>query len=123
MATADQHPITLVTNRPESYDSDDMKVIAEDGELKRVGKQLEVADVTNESIGMMRFNDVGAQKFVHKVETLMQAESTRARWYLSAIDELAADDLVGIEDITGLGWCEIDDANDLAHANRVVPSW
>ena len=117
------HPITLVTNTKSSYDSDDMKVIANGEELKRVGKKLQIEHVTHESIGMMKFNEAGAARFVQKIETLMREESTLSRWYLSAIDELAADKLVGIVDITGLGWCELDDPDDLAHANRVVPAW
>ena len=119
----DSHPITLMTNTKPAYDSDDMKVIASTGELKRVGKKLQAEHVTHESIGMIRFNEAGAARFVQKIESLMQHESTLARWYLSAVDELAADTLVGICDITGLGWCELDDKDDLAHANRVVPSW
>ena len=35
----------------------------------------------------------------------------------------AALTLVGITDITGLGWCELDDMNDLEHAAKVVPGW
>ena len=66
---------------------------------------------------------MSSARFVQKIESLMQHESTLARWYLSAVDELAADKLVGICDITGLGWCELDDMDDLAHANRVVPGW
>lgn len=123
LAAEDKHPITLVTNTKPSYDSDDMKVISASGDLKRVGKKLQAEHVTHESIGMMRFNQAGAARFVQKIESLMQHESTLARWYLSAVDELAADKLVGICDITGLGWCELDDKDDLAHANRAVPSW
>jgi choline kinase len=123
LTTDDTHPITLVTNTKPQYDSDDMKVIAAAGALKRVGKMLQPEHVTHESIGMIRFNAAGAARFVQKIESLMQHESTLARWYLSAVDELAADKLVGICDITGLGWCELDDKDDLAHAIRVVPSW
>jgi choline kinase len=100
-----------------------MKVITAGQELKRVGKKLQADHVTHESIGMIRFNQAGAARFVQKIESLMQHESTLARWYLSAVDELAAEKLVGICDITGLGWCELDDMDDLAHANRVVPGW
>jgi choline kinase len=123
LAADDKYPITLVTNTKPAYDSDDMKVITAGNELKRVGKKLQAEHVSHESIGMIRFNQAGAARFVQKIESLMQHESTLARWYLSAVDELAADKLVGICDITGLGWCELDDMDDLAHANRVVPSW
>ena len=123
LSSEEKHPITLVTNTKPAYDSDDMKVITAGLELKRVGKKLQAEHVTHESIGMIRFNQAGAARFVQKIESLMQHESTLARWYLSAVDELAADKLVGICDITGLGWCELDDMDDLAHAERVVPAW
>ena len=123
LETDNTHPITLVANAKASYDSDDMKVITSGDALKRVGKKLKVEHVTHESIGMIRFNAAGAARFVQKIESLMLHESTLGRWYLSAIDELAADKLVGIADITGLGWCELDNQEDLAHANRVVPTW
>ena len=123
LAGEDSHPIMLTTNTKPAYDSDDMKVIAAGHDLKRVGKKLQAEHVTHESIGMIRFNQAGAARFVQKIESLMTHESTLARWYLSAVDELAADKLVGITDITGLGWCELDDQDDLAHANKVVPLW
>ncbi len=123
LAADDNYPITLVTNTKPSYDSDDMKVITSGEALKRVGKKLQSDHVSHESIGMIRFNQAGAARFVQKIESLMLNESTLARWYLSAVDELAADKLVGICDITGLGWCELDNAEDLAHAKRVVPTW
>jgi choline kinase len=119
----DAYPITLVANTKSSYDSDDMKVISAGDALKRIGKKLQSEHVSHESIGMIRFNEAGAARFVQKIESLMQLESTLSRWYLSAVDELAADKLVGICDISGLGWCELDNQEDLTHANRVVPSW
>ena len=117
------HPITVVTNTKATYDNDDMKVIAAGEELKRVGKQLHADHVNHESIGMIRFTAAGAARFVQKIESMMEDPTTLSRWYLSAIDQLAAEKLVGILDITGLGWCELDDHDDLTHANRLVPRW
>jgi hypothetical protein len=45
------------------------------------------------------------------------------RWYLSAIDELATDGIVGINSINGTGWCEVDDLADFAHAEKTIVSW
>jgi choline kinase len=117
------YPITLAADRKESYDEDDMKIIARGDQLLRVGKRLEPEQVNGESIGMMVFNQVGAEIFVRQVEQLMGGPDGLARWYLSAIDELAQKGQVGICSINGLSWCEVDDLDDLAHAAKVVGGW
>jgi choline kinase len=116
-------PITLATDHKSSYDDDDMKIIAEGKRLLRVGKKLELDEVNGESIGMMRFNQAGADAFVARIEALMEGPDGLARWYLSAIDELARTGLVSICSIHGQGWCEVDDLDDLRHAETVVSAW
>ena len=116
-------PIILATDRKEQYDDDDMKIIAAGNRLLRVGKKLEREQVNGESIGMMVFNQAGAEAFVSKVELLMGGPDGLARWYLSAIDELARAGQVGICSIHGHGWCEVDDMDDLKHAGIAVNRW
>lgn len=117
-------PIVLATDSKGDYDDDDMKVIF-DGQrrLERVGKQLDLSQVTGESIGMMRFDDKGAAAFVGIVEHLMRYGPGVKQWYLSAIDALAQDGHVGVRGIDGLSWCEIDDPADLEAAADVVATW
>lgn len=117
------YPITLATDRKRQYDDDDMKISADGEQLKRIGKKLEMAIVNGESIGMMVFDQTGVKAFVQKVEALMSASDGLARWYLSAIDELAVAGMVGISSIQGLGWCELDDLADFAYAEKTVKSW
>ena len=117
------YPITLATDRKSQYDDDDMKICAEGKQLKRVGKKLDRDIVNGESIGMMVFNQAGADTFVQKIEQLMASSDGLARWYLSAIDELAVAGLVGISSIQGLGWCEVDDLADFTNAEKTVKSW
>ena len=89
-------PITLAVDRKEDYDDDDMKISAAGEQLNRVGKTLSRNIVNGESIGMMIFNRSGAKAFVEKVESLMSSPDGLARWYLSAIDEMAVTGMVGI---------------------------
>lgn len=119
----DRHPITLVTNRKDSYDDDDMKVSVAEGQLQRVDKKLPLAQVDGESIGMIRFQGSGPALFRSRLEAMMAEESTLKRWYLSAIDALAAEGHVGVATTGGYDWCEIDDHKDLEHAKAVVPGW
>ena len=117
------YPITLATDSKGQYDSDDMKISASGTQLNRVGKKLDLSIVNGESIGMMIFDQAGADVFVQKVESLMTGPDGLVRWYLSAIDELAIEGLVGIRSINGLGWCEVDDLADFAHAEKTVTAW
>ena len=119
------YPITLAVDRKGDYDydDDDMKISSDGEQLKRVGKKLSRSIVNGESIGMMAFNRSGARAFVQKVENLMSSPDGLARWYLSAIDELATTGIVGISSIQGYDWCEVDDLADFAHAEKAVKRW
>ena len=123
LANAKSYPITLATDHKGQYDDDDMKISAVGEKLNRVGKKLKLDTVNGESIGMMVFNQAGADEFVRKVEHLMSGSTGLARWYLSAIDDLARSGYVGISPIDGLSWCEVDDLADFAHARETVRNW
>ncbi len=123
VASRDSHDITLVTNEKDDYDDDDMKVTVKNGSLKRVDKQLPIAEVDGESIGMIRFRGTGVGLFRTQLESMMLEESTLKRWYLSAIDLLARQGHVGTVSTAGHGWCEIDDHKDLDYASVTVPGW
>jgi choline kinase len=123
LANGGTAPITLASDCKSAYDDDDMKIIAAGARLQRVGKQLDLRQVNGESIGMLLFTTEGARLFVQKVEQLMSGPEGLARWYLSAIDELACLGQVGICSIHGLSWCEVDVPQDLADAERTVAAW
>ena len=123
LGQASEFPITLATDRKEQYDEDDMKIIAAQERLLRVGKRLTQQHVNGESIGMMVFSEAGAAAFVRQVEKLMSGPEGLARWFLSAIDDLAQEGLVGICSIHGFSWCEVDDLDDLRDAGEVVRGW
>lgn len=116
-------PIKLVTDTKAEYDSDDMKVIAAGERLLRVSKSLALDEVNAESIGMMRFDDTGAERMVAQIEYMMRYGTGLKQWYLSAIDALAQESMVNILRADGLSWCEIDDRADLEQAAEVVAHW
>ena len=117
------YPITLAVDRKGDYDDDDMKISANGEQLNRVGKSLDMGIVNGESIGMMIFNRSGAEAFVQRVESLMSSPAGLARWYPSAIDEMAVAGMVGICSIEGYDWCEVDDHADFVHAENSVRCW
>ena len=115
--------ITLATNAKPHFDLDDMKVITDGDRLLKVSKQLEISLVSAESIGLMVFDERGAEAFTGKLEEMMDKSDALKLWYLSAIDQLASEGLAGVCPIDGLSWCEVDDAADFAAAADVVESW
>lgn len=116
-------PITLVTDQKAEYDDDDMKVISDNGQLRRVGKKLSATAVDAESIGMMSFRGDGPALFRDKVAELMAGENGLSLWYLSAIDALAQEGHVAVCPITGKRWCEVDVRADLDNADAILGQW
>ncbi len=113
-------PISLVTDEKPQYDADDMKVVAQDNQLLRIGKTLDVQTVTGESIGMIRFQDTGPQLFRSAIEHRARQPEALKQWYLSLIDELAQQGHVSTVSIKGMVWAEIDNPNDLHQAETLL---
>lgn len=117
------YPVTLVTDTKPHFDLDDMKVITDGDRLLKVSKQLDISLVSGESIGLMVFDEIGADAFTRKLEEMMDKSNALKLWYLSAIDQLASESAVGVCPVDGLSWCEVDDAADFTAAADVVTNW
>lgn len=115
-----REPITVTVNRKPYYDADDMKVILKQGRLWRVGKDLPLEEVGAESIGLIGFTPEGARLFRQYLERVTQDPAYKKKWYLCIIDLIAKEHPVGVCDITGYAWCEIDYPKDLEEALPVV---
>lgn len=114
--------ITVTVDRKPGYDSDDMKVLTDNGKLLAIGKTIEAYDA--ESIGFLRFSAVGAAKFRALVEQALQRPEGLKRWYLSAIDEAARSGVdVRVESIEGLQWGEMDFPADVANLTKLSAAW
>lgn len=123
LACESKFPITLATDSKPTFDLDDMKIITDGERLLKVSKKLDISLVSGESIGLMVFNQQGADAFRQQLGLMMEQENALKLWYLSAIDQLASQNLAGICSIKGLSWCEVDDAGDFAAAADVVAAW
>ncbi len=113
-------PITLVTDEKAQYDADDMKVIVQDTQLRRIGKTLASETVNGESIGMIRFQQDGPQLFCSTIDRRIRKPESLKQWYLSLIDELADQGHVFTVSIKGLTWAEIDNPEDLQQAETLL---
>ena len=116
-------PITVTIDRKAAYDADDMKVMDKGGRLLDIGKTLDPATVTGESIGMLAFQGEGPRLFAQAVERAMQVPEGLRAWYLSVIARLAPTGVVGVASIEGLSWGEIDTPADLTRVEALAARW
>ena len=105
-------PISVTIDSKEIYDSDDMKINREGDRLTAIGKTLDMP-VDGEAIGIIRFQDKGAERFVAAMRVALNDQATLKLWYLSIIDQLAREGDVGVVSIEGLTWSEVDYPRDL----------
>ena len=91
--------------------------------MRHLGFRLQIGSLDDQSIGLMTFDAEGARAFREKLEEMMDKADALRLWYLSAIDQLAGEGLVGVCPVNGLSWCEVDDASDFAAAADVVDGW
>jgi choline kinase len=116
--------ITVTIDRKPSYDDDDMKVVTDGERLLAIGKKLDMAGVTGESIGFLRYNSRGAAAFVAEIERTMRTPEGTSLWYLSAIHRLAnAGTNVRTVSIEGLDWAELDFPADLEECRSIAAGW
>jgi choline kinase len=124
LITAPAADITVTIDRKPAYDEDDMKVVTEDNRLLAIGKKLDMAGVTGESIGFLRYSTRGAATFRAEIERTMRTLEGTRLWYLSAIHRLAnAGTNVRTVSIEGLDWAELDFPADLEECRRIAGSW
>jgi len=81
--------IAVTIDQKGHYDGDDMKVTLAGSQLTAIGKTLQLTETDGESIGMLRFMDVGPKIFRNELERLMKTPEGTTSWFLSAIHGLA----------------------------------
>lgn len=116
-------PLSVTVDQKAVYDADDMKVHLLGERVLRIGKTLPAEATSAESIGVLILNGLGGPLFATALETVLAQPGGSARWYLSAVDELAGKGSVGAVSIAGLGWCEVDYPGDLGRAELLARDW
>lgn len=115
--------ITAAIHRKDRYDGDDMKVMLDGERLTEVGKKLPVEAVDAEAIGFYVFRGDGAEKYRAVLDHMMRQPSGLKEWFPAAIGHLAKQADIGVCDLSGQSWCEVDFPVDLQHARHLVASW
>jgi choline kinase len=120
---AEAGAIAVTVDEKADYDADDMKVLREGTRLLRIGKALEPGEYNAESIGVLAFRGDGGRLFIDEVERMMRTSEGTRRWYLRAIDALAADHEVRTVSIKGEEWQEVDFPEDVEQARTLTARW
>jgi choline kinase len=115
--------ISVAINRKDSFDADDMKVMLDGARLTEIGKTLPVDTVDAEAIGFYIFKSDGAKHYTAELELAMRDPQGLKRWFPSAVGSLAKKVDIGVVDISGLRWSEVDFPLDLQQARQLVSSW
>ena len=118
-----QPGICVTIDRKDSYDEDDMKVVAaDDGRLRGIGKRISEG-VNAESIGLLAFRAGGAEQFREAIEGAMRTPEGTTIWYLRVIHHLAQNGDVWTLDIEGEEWGEVDFPEDVEAAQVLTARW
>ena len=115
--------ISVAINRKDAFDADDMKVMLDGARLTEVGKTLPVDTVDAEAIGFYIFRGDGVKHYVNELELAMRDPQGLKRWFPSAVGSLAKKVQIGVVEISGLRWSEVDFPVDLQQARQLVSGW
>ena len=83
-----QPGICVTIDRKDSYDEDDMKVVARGRAAQSIGKR-DLGRVNAESIGLLAFRSGGAEQFREAIERAMRTPEGTTIWYLRVIHQIA----------------------------------
>jgi L-glutamine-phosphate cytidylyltransferase len=119
----DRAGICVTIDRKDSYDEDDMKVVERSGQLKAIGKRLDLETVNAESIGLLAFRVGGAERFREAIEHALRTPEGTTIWYLRVIHHLAQSSEVWTFDINGEEWGEVDFPPDVEAARELTAQW
>jgi L-glutamine-phosphate cytidylyltransferase len=123
LLTPAKTPVAVAINRKDGFDADDMKVMLDGPRLTEIGKTLPLDTVDGEAIGFYVFTAEGARHYSDELELAMRDPQGLKRWFPSAIGSLAKKIPVGVIEVSGLRWGEVDFPVDLQQARALVSGW
>ncbi|MGI9463186.1 MAG: sugar phosphate nucleotidyltransferase [Aestuariivirgaceae bacterium] len=115
--------VSVAINHKDQYDADDMKVMLDGNRLTEIGKKLPIEAVDAEAIGFYVFQGAGCEHYRSVLDQMMQQRAGLNEWFPAAVGQLAKMTEVGICDVSGHSWCEVDFPTDLQHARHLVANW
>jgi choline kinase len=114
-----EHDAVLAIDDQVALAEEQMKVVVENGRVRRVSKQLDPASCQGESIGLLHFRGAALAALYAELGRMIAAGRTN-EWYEGAIDRIAGAIDIRTSSTAGLPWTEIDTPEDLAQAERIA---
>ena len=109
----------LVFDSTSSKGQEQTKVAVQEGKLVDLGKDLPPEMARGESLGLLRFNERGAEALFKRADALIKNGAEKS-WVIEAIRGVCNDEDIKAINIAGEPWTEIDFPNDLEIARREV---
>lgn len=116
-------PLVAAVDRERMLDGEAMKVRFREGgqRVLAFGKGIPLADSGGESIGIEHVSAAASAALFDGLDRARHAGETHL-YYEDVYSRLIAEGLqVGVANVSGLRWCEVDCAEDLAHAEQLFP--
>lgn len=111
----------LLVSRRDVMRDDAVKVVAPDGSLERIGKEIPSGDATGESVGLARFTGEGAARVVRLVnEMVAEPNGMKLQWNRVFKRLLDAGESVKVSHCEPDQWVEVDRQEDLEEAQRAL---
>jgi len=115
------YPITMVTDVKPQYDEDDMKIVSENGLIKRVSKKIPIEEANGESVGIIKFCGSGPGIYSDMLEYMVRQPENLKVFYLKAIQNIIdAGHEVHFSQCDPSDWGEIDFHPDLELIRQYV---
>jgi choline kinase len=111
----------LIVSRRDVIRDDAVKVVAPDGSLERIGKEIPSCDATGESVGLARFTGAGAGRVARLVnEMVAEPQGMKLQWNRLFKRLLEAGESVKVSHCEPHEWVEVDRQADLDEAQRAL---
>ena len=109
--------ITMVVDKKELYDTEDMKVILNETKVQQVSKNIPVEETICESVGIIRFKNYGARLMHDTLDEMVRKEEGKKEFWLAAVQRIIDKGFpVNYLIIEGTEWAEVDFHPDLQMA-------
>ena len=126
-----KHPITMVVDKKERYDEDDMKVKIEDNRVVAVSKMIPLDEADGECIGMFHFRGRGREIMRDTLDRMVRYPHYHKVFYLAALQKIMDEGIpVHYSECGKDQWAEIDFHPDLSFIrnniqkfNDVTATW
>jgi choline kinase len=117
---ASEWPSALTLDSSKGRDEEEMKVETAAGKVVAISKRLPLDRSHGESLGLLRFSACGARELFLAARRLVQDEGLVGEWAPRAYNEVIVNEPIGVVEVAGLPWIEIDTPEDLERARSAI---